>query len=372
MRKQRRTSASRLPTYIVQSLFFLNPEFQAASHLLLMYSLVCVGPGPKPERWLSHDVAHFMTVVGFLQRGTDKLLIRAEQEALNKPPYMTDNETRHIYSGNNRTKNNFQLQELIVRIDTLESDMTTNATENSRELKDNSIRLTRLEAIIFNESVVSDNKFILCPSNETLKNSCVTLNTLNDTVVANEANIDKQYESLAKLEADIEFHETRLSKLETSIDKQKATLGKMEVDIESNGNRLAKLETHFIIENVSLETHSPEIAKLHSDQLNKSEIIKNLTFRVMHLETEIEKQISCEELENRFFQLESDINRTQADIKDNGNDMRLIKENITAEMAFSKTQSKKMNQLESDVKSIQVTVKDYNVTVEKLKVNMHF
>ena len=35
---------------LVQSLFFLNPKFQATSHLLWLYSLVCVGPGRKPRR----------------------------------------------------------------------------------------------------------------------------------------------------------------------------------------------------------------------------------------------------------------------------------------------------------------------------------
>ena len=34
-------------TQIVQSLF-LNPDFQAASLILWLYSLVCVGPGRKP------------------------------------------------------------------------------------------------------------------------------------------------------------------------------------------------------------------------------------------------------------------------------------------------------------------------------------
>ena len=33
-----------------QSLYFLNPKFQASSHLLWLYSLVCVGPGRKPLR----------------------------------------------------------------------------------------------------------------------------------------------------------------------------------------------------------------------------------------------------------------------------------------------------------------------------------
>ena len=32
-----------------------KPKFQAFSQIL--YSLVCVGPGRKPERWFSHDAA---------------------------------------------------------------------------------------------------------------------------------------------------------------------------------------------------------------------------------------------------------------------------------------------------------------------------
>ena len=58
MRKQRRISASR----IIQSFYFLNPQFQASSHLLWLYSPVCVGPGRKPRRSV------------FSQRGTVTLL----------------------------------------------------------------------------------------------------------------------------------------------------------------------------------------------------------------------------------------------------------------------------------------------------------
>ena len=43
----------------MQPLYFLNPKFQASSHLLELHSLVCVGPGRKPERLFSHDAAHF-------------------------------------------------------------------------------------------------------------------------------------------------------------------------------------------------------------------------------------------------------------------------------------------------------------------------
>ena len=39
---------------------FLNPNIQESSHLLLVYSPVCVGPGRKPECWFPHDVAHIV------------------------------------------------------------------------------------------------------------------------------------------------------------------------------------------------------------------------------------------------------------------------------------------------------------------------
>ena len=35
---------------IVQSVYYLNPKFQASSHLLWLYSPVCVEPGRKPLR----------------------------------------------------------------------------------------------------------------------------------------------------------------------------------------------------------------------------------------------------------------------------------------------------------------------------------
>ena len=54
MRKQRRTakliSSFVFATRILQSLYFLNPKFQASSHLLWLYSPVCVRPGRKPRR----------------------------------------------------------------------------------------------------------------------------------------------------------------------------------------------------------------------------------------------------------------------------------------------------------------------------------
>ena len=37
-----------------------SPKFHASSHLLYLYSLVCVGPGRKPERLFSHDAAQIL------------------------------------------------------------------------------------------------------------------------------------------------------------------------------------------------------------------------------------------------------------------------------------------------------------------------
>ena len=54
MRKQRcisvQISAFVFATQIVQYLYFLNQRFQANSHLLQLYSPVCIGPGQKPRR----------------------------------------------------------------------------------------------------------------------------------------------------------------------------------------------------------------------------------------------------------------------------------------------------------------------------------
>ena len=51
-------SAFVFATWIVQSLCFLNPKFQVSSHLLWLYSLVCVGPGRISRRPVSDVAAH--------------------------------------------------------------------------------------------------------------------------------------------------------------------------------------------------------------------------------------------------------------------------------------------------------------------------
>ena len=50
---------------IVLFLFYLNPKFQASSHLLCLYrsvtvQAVCVGPVRKPHCWFSHEAAHLV------------------------------------------------------------------------------------------------------------------------------------------------------------------------------------------------------------------------------------------------------------------------------------------------------------------------
>ena len=47
-------SAFIFATRIVQFLYFLNPKFPVSSHLLCLYSPVCVGPVRKPHCWFSH------------------------------------------------------------------------------------------------------------------------------------------------------------------------------------------------------------------------------------------------------------------------------------------------------------------------------
>ena len=54
-------SAFVFATGIVQSLYFLNSKFQASSHLLWLYRLVCVGPGQKPRRPVFSQRGSFLT-----------------------------------------------------------------------------------------------------------------------------------------------------------------------------------------------------------------------------------------------------------------------------------------------------------------------
>ena len=48
---------------IVQFLFYLHPKFQASSHFLWLYSLVCVRPVQKLHCWFSHEAAHMLKIL---------------------------------------------------------------------------------------------------------------------------------------------------------------------------------------------------------------------------------------------------------------------------------------------------------------------
>ena len=55
-------SAFVFATQIVQSLYYLNPKFQASSHLMWLYSVVCAGPGRKPPRPVFSERGSYMQV----------------------------------------------------------------------------------------------------------------------------------------------------------------------------------------------------------------------------------------------------------------------------------------------------------------------
>ena len=65
MRKQRRRSAPLLLLlWIVQPLYYLNRKYQASSHLMWLYSPVCVGPGRKPRRPVFSQRGSFVLISG--------------------------------------------------------------------------------------------------------------------------------------------------------------------------------------------------------------------------------------------------------------------------------------------------------------------
>ena len=71
-------------TRIVQFLFFLNPKSQVSSHLLSLYSSVCVRPGRKPQRPV------------FSRRGD---VIGGNTAIIHLKPYMTNGLSHHYHLG---------------------------------------------------------------------------------------------------------------------------------------------------------------------------------------------------------------------------------------------------------------------------------
>ena len=240
-------------------------------------------------------------------------------------------------------------------------------------VQDNSKRLGWIENIITHQSEGTNTL------NETNVPSCVDFATLNKTVIAIEVNIDKQTEitrdvlhnyttRVTELGIDMYVHRNSITQLtkavselndtmkqlesvemenNDSLNNNEETIHQLEANIEIHDTRLTKLETNDIMNHATLVAHISEVAKLQSDQLNDRDITTNLTFRVLRLETVVEKQNYSEELENRVIQLVLNINKLQTDIKENGNEINVLNENIT---------------------SIQDIVNDFNETLEKVKV----
>ena len=89
MRKQRRRSASFavtaklisafvFATRIVHFIFFLNPKFPVSSHLLCLYSSVCVRPVRKPHCWFFHEAAHLVrTNIGIILHFCDPWFLQS-------------------------------------------------------------------------------------------------------------------------------------------------------------------------------------------------------------------------------------------------------------------------------------------------------
>ena len=77
-------SAFVFATRIVQSLYYLNPKFQASSHLLWLYRPDCVRPGRKPQRPVFSERGSYKTrhMLGFLfQTGGWVLLHESSAES---------------------------------------------------------------------------------------------------------------------------------------------------------------------------------------------------------------------------------------------------------------------------------------------------
>ena len=110
-------SAFVFATWIVQSLCYLNPKFQASGHLLWLYSPVCVGPGLKPECWSSQDAAHIFStaILSLLLIEVGQLSVTGERiHALSTGHLLRQNwQSRHDLSCFSWTTNQSFLVDLV-------------------------------------------------------------------------------------------------------------------------------------------------------------------------------------------------------------------------------------------------------------------
>ena len=69
-----------------QPLFFLNPKFQASSHLLWLYSPVCVGPGKKPRRPVFSQRGSFLQMVSYYERAQWRIVMASTNHLVPTAP----------------------------------------------------------------------------------------------------------------------------------------------------------------------------------------------------------------------------------------------------------------------------------------------
>ena len=94
---------------IEQSLFLLNPKFQASSLLLCLYSSDCVEPVRKPHCWFSEDGAHLFVLwcndpVNTFSGHVRKETVRPEYQ----PVLQKVNHNVHLVQGQNLMEVGFQ------------------------------------------------------------------------------------------------------------------------------------------------------------------------------------------------------------------------------------------------------------------------
>ena len=177
-------------------------------------------------------------------------------------------------------------------------------------------RVDKIETVIGNETSTTNTSGVSGTSTETPVSNCKALDILNEIMLIVETKLDKQFET-----------------------------------------------TQDVLKTLTVRTNDIE-----TDQFNDREMIKNSTLRVLRLETVIDSQTLSAELEDKLIHLESDINKTQSDLKDNKIKINVLEENITSVMLFSNDQLQRNSEMESKLTSIQDTINNYNQTVETLKV----
>ena len=158
-----------------------------------------------------------------------------------------------------------------------------------------------------------------------------------------------------------------------SFQASSSQLTQLEEDILLQDVRITVLETNaYTMYNTSEASNSTRIANLESVQTANQNRIFNNTFRIKQLETLLyEQNANLSKGSIRITDLESELAKDIERGNVTSKRLRLLEEDMTAELAISQNHSTLLNQIDSAIIAVKDLVKNQNDAIDDLQIYTH-